>query len=79
MERKPLQSLPGKEYPQFMTDGKRLYKELKEKYPNQNDEDLDNILNALCAALVCLTVGNVEKDDRKMFLQIIYKILDQNT
>ncbi len=77
-ERTPFQDLPGKENPQFLIDGKRIYMELKEKYPNNTNEDLDNILNGLCAALICLVRGNVDKSNHKNFLQLIWKILNKN-
>lgn len=77
--RKSFQDLPGEENPQFLEDGKRIYLEIRKKYPKYNNVDLDNILNALCAALTCLMTDNVEKDNYKQFLQLVYKILLKNT
>jgi hypothetical protein len=77
-ERKSFQELPSGENPQFLEDGRRIYYALREKYPNQTNEDLDNVLNALCAALVILTTNNVAEESRKNFLQLIYRILDKN-
>lgn len=77
-ERKAFQHLPSEENPQFLEDGKRIYKEMKEKYPNQTTEDLDNILNGICAALTCVMHMNVAKDDHRNFLQLIHKILSKN-
>jgi uncharacterized Zn-finger protein len=78
MTRKAFQPLPDNENPQFIIDGTNLYHELKNKYPNNTNEDLDNILNGLCAALICLMYGHVEKDNRKQFLQLVYTILNKN-
>jgi hypothetical protein len=74
-ERKPFQELPGSQNPQFMEDGRRIFNEMRKKYPKNNDEDLDNILNGLCASLLCLIRQHVDKGDHMQFLQLIYKIL----
>jgi hypothetical protein len=77
-ERTPFQHLPSNENPHFLEDGKRIYKEMKQKYPNVNDEDLDNILNGICAALICLICDNVSKDNYKYMTQLVYNILNKN-
>lgn len=77
-KRMAFQHLPGKDNPHFLDDGKEIYKQLKKKYPNRTNEDLDNILNALCAALICLTFDNVDKENHKNFLQLIWTILNKN-
>ena len=77
-KRKAFQHLPGTENPQFLEDGKRIYLELRKKYPENTDKDMDNILNGLCAAIVCLVTANVDKSNHKNFLQIVWKILNQN-
>lgn len=77
-ERKAFQHLPSQENPQFLEDGKRIYSEMKSKYPNATNEDLDNILNGICAALTCLMFDNVDKSNHKIFLQLIWKILNKN-
>lgn len=76
--RKAFQNLPAKDNPQFLIDGKKIYLELREKYPNATIADLDNILNGLCAALTCLMFDNVGKEDHLPFLQLIYSILKKN-
>jgi hypothetical protein len=76
--RTPFEYLPGKENPQFLEDGKRIYNDMRRKYPNDTIEDLDNILNGLCAALTCLIGANVESDNRKVMIQLVHKILSQN-
>jgi hypothetical protein len=78
MNRKAFQHLPGDENPQFTEDGKKIYLELRKKYPNNTDKDLDNILNGLCVALIYLVINNVEKSNHKNFLQLIWKILNKN-
>jgi hypothetical protein len=78
MERKLFQSLPGAENPQFMEDGKRIYLELRKKYPDCTNEHYDNLLNGLCAALVCLISLNVDKDNHRYLIQVINKILSNN-
>lgn len=78
-ERKSFQNLPANENPQFLDDGKRIYLEMRKKYPKYNNVDLDNILNGLCASITCLMMDNVEKDNYKQFLQLVYKILIKNT
>lgn len=77
-ERKPFQNLSGKENPQFLYDGKRIFLEMREKYPNNTNEDLDNILNGLCAALICLIFSSVDKDNHKYLIQLVHKILSKN-
>ena len=77
-ERKSFQHLPGNENPQFLEDGKRIYQEMRKKYPNDTNEDLDNILNGLCAALTCLVYANVDKSNHRNFLQLIWQILNKN-
>ncbi len=78
-DRKSFQNLPHEENPQFLQDGKRIYFELRKKYPENNNVHLDNILNALCASITCLMKVNVQKDNYKQFLQLVYKILIKNT
>jgi len=77
-ERKSFQHLSGNENPQFLEDGKRIYLELRNKYPKNNCKDLDNILNGICAALICLICDNVEKSNHRPMLQLIYQILNKN-
>lgn len=77
-ERKSFQHLPGEENPHFLEDGKRIYLELRKKYPNNTTEDLDNILNGICCALTCLMYDAVEKDNHRYFLQLIHNILSKN-
>lgn len=76
--RKSFQNLPGNENPQFLEDGKRIYLELRNKYPNNTNVDLDNILNGLCAALTCLVYENVPRDNHKNMLPLIWNILNKN-
>jgi uncharacterized Zn-finger protein len=78
MTRKAFQNLPGEENPQFLQDGKMIYHLMKSKYPNENNESLDNILNGICAALICLMNVSVNKDNHKYFLQLIHNILSKN-
>ena len=77
-KRRAFQHLPGNENPQFLEDGERIYLELRKKYPNNTDIDLDNVLNGLCASIICLVHANVDKSNHKNFLQLIWKILNQN-
>lgn len=77
-DRKAFQYLPGNENPQFLEDGKKIYLELKKKYPSKTNRDLDNILNGLCAALTCLIYENVDRSNHKKFLHLIWKILNDN-
>ena len=77
--RKIYQDLPAHENPHFLEDGERIYFEMRKKYPKNNDIDLDNILNGLCASIHCLMTNNVQKDNYKQFLQLVYKILIKNT
>lgn len=78
IKRKPFQNLPANENPHFTENGLKIYQELKKKYPKHNDEDLDNILNSICASLIILVKNNVNTDNHKQFLQLIWKILNQN-
>lgn len=77
IERKAFQNLPGEENPQFEKDGKEIYLMMKKKYPKKTCEDLDNILNGLCVSLMYLIIENVEKENRKNFIQLIYQILNK--
>lgn len=77
-ERKAFQHLSGEENPQFSEDGNRIYLEMKNKYPEKTNEDLDNILNGICASLTFLMFDNVDKSDHLNFLQLIYTILKKN-
>ena len=77
-KRKAFQNLPSEKNPQFLADGKRIYLEMRKKYPKNTDEDLDNILNGLCASLFCLAYDAVQKENHKQFLQLIWKILNGN-
>ncbi len=76
--RKSFQHLSGDENPQFLEDGKRIYLEMRQKYPQNTNEDLDNILNGICASLACLAYENIHKSDHKGFLQLIWSILNKN-
>ncbi len=78
MDRKSFEYLPGDENPHFIEEGIRIYKELRNKYPGNNEIDLDNVLNGLCAALIVLMRENMPKSDHKYFLQLLYKIISQN-
>jgi len=77
-ERKSFQHLPSEENPQFLNDGKQLYSLMKSKYPKRSIEDLDNILNGMCAAITCLMFDNVDKADHRNFLQLVWNILNKN-
>jgi hypothetical protein len=77
-KRKAFQDLPGNENPQFLEDGKRIYYEIRKKYPNNTTEDLDNILNGLTCALHCLMKCHVDKENHKNFLHLIWNILNKN-
>lgn len=76
--RKSFQHLPGNENPHFLEDGKRIYLEMRNKYPKNNNAHLDNILNGLCAALTCLMNENVHRDDHRKFIQLIWNIINKN-
>ena len=78
MKRRLYEDLPNNEHPNFEIDGREIYLLMKKKYPTQSVEDLDNILNGICAALSFLAYGNVPKDDHKNFIQIIWKTLNKN-
>lgn len=77
-KRKSFQDLPHEENETNLQNGKVLYYSLKLKYPNQTIEDLDSILNSLCAALICLIGDSVDKDDYQSMLQLVHKILNKN-
>jgi uncharacterized Zn-finger protein len=79
MNRKAFEHLPGEENPQFLENGKMIYHLMKSKYPNENTESLDNILNGICASLTYLMRISVHKDNHKYFLQLVHNILSKNT
>lgn len=76
--RKTYQHLPGEENPQFLEDAKEVFKLLRQKYPKGTVTDLDNILSALCISLHLLIINFVNKDERRGFVQLIYKVLSEN-
>ena len=76
--RKSYQNLPSEENPHFLIDGQKIYQYMKQKYPEKTVEHLDNILNGICASLTILMRNNVDKDDHKRFLQLIYLTLMKN-
>lgn len=78
MNRKPFQNLPGEENPQFLENGLAIYKLMRKMYPANTNEDLDNILNGLCAAITILMENNVARDNRPYIIQLVHKILTQN-
>jgi hypothetical protein len=75
---KDFQHLPPDKNPQFSEDGARIFYQMRSKYPLDSIEDLDNILNGICASLIYLIKSNVEKEDHKQFLQLIHRILTKN-
>lgn len=78
VNRNGFQELPGSENPQFLEDGKRIYLEIRKRYPEDSIEDLDNILNGLCAALIVMLEENVDKSNHKNMVQLIYQIISKN-
>lgn len=77
-KRKRFSGATDDENSMFSKDGLVLYLELRNKYGNQTEDNLDYILNTLCAALVYLITRNSEKDSHMQLLQSIYKILLKN-
>lgn len=77
-ERKPFQDLPGDENPQFDEDGKKIYFELRAKYPNNTNEHLDNVLNGFCCALLHLIINDVKENLQYDFVDLISHILNKN-
>jgi len=61
-----------------LIDGDEVYSYLREKYPESNNINLDNIVNALCASLIILIKNNVDKSDYKEILQMIWRMLNEN-
>ena len=77
-DRKSFQELPAVDNLKFLKDGEEIFKMMKNKYPKNSVEDLDNLLNGICASLVILISNHVDEDKRKSFVQLIYKILYSN-
>jgi hypothetical protein len=63
---------------QILEDGQRIFLEMRAKYPNNTNNDFDNILNGLCASLICLIKVAVDKDNHRVIVEIIHKILTKN-
>ncbi len=59
--------------------GKKIYIELRNKFPENSVRDMDIILNTLCSALIVHIYTNVEKDNHVYLVQLIHKILTKNT
>lgn len=55
-----------------------IYELLVKQFPNRNHQDLNMILNTICASLVIHIKNNVEEDDRKTIIQFIYNCLNEN-
>ncbi len=62
----------------FNETGRRIFKLLKEEFPNESIQDLDIILNTHCLALTLLTINHVGRDDFQAYLQLVHKILSSN-
>lgn len=75
---KSFHELSHEENPHFLQDGKQIYGFLRWKYPNKTTKDLDNILNALSAAIVIHTLNNVHEDKFEYFIKLICNILEKN-
>jgi len=58
--------------------GKEIFFKLKQLYPENNVQNLDLILNTLCASLVCLIAHAVNKDNYSISIQLVHKILTRS-
>jgi hypothetical protein len=61
---------------EVIENGVEIYKKLRLKYPKTNQEDLDKVLNSLCAAVVILIMNNVDKENYGPFLQCVYHCIN---
>lgn len=73
------QHLPEDQNSLILQEGKRIYLELSTKYPEDTIAQKDLILNSLCFALVCCMKMNVSANDYPYFMQLVHKILKDNS
>lgn len=58
--------------------GMKIYKQLREDYPEHDSKNFDLILNSLCAALIFLMRHNIEEENRKIIVSLVNEILNKN-
>lgn len=79
MKRKAFGPIDKKSYDIASLEGFQIYSELIKRHGNDTTEDLDQVMNSLCFALICLMKNHVDKDNIPVILQVIHKILSENT
>jgi predicted metallo-beta-lactamase superfamily hydrolase len=62
----------------YSKEGLRIYLELIERYPERSVDNMDIIMNSMCAALVCLAHHTVPEEDYKSFKEFIRDLIDSN-
>jgi len=63
----------------FEENGKTIYLMLKSLYPEKTAEDLNLILYSILSSLIILMRENVEYDNHKNYIQLVYTLLNKNT
>lgn len=76
--RNAFQKTPQEENEVCLREGTEIFKKLQEKYPPTNQVNLDIILNTLCCSLICLLLSSVERDNRRIMIQVIHQIITKN-
>jgi hypothetical protein len=73
------QPLTESENKLILQEGRRIYLELCEKHKEETIAQKDFILNSLCFALLCFMKMNVSSNNYPYFMQLVHKILQDNS
>ena len=77
-DRRSFGELPEYANDAALTVGRDLFKALRERYPNRDDADYDQIMNTLCVSLICLIRSSCQRDNYPLLIQVVHKILSKN-
>jgi hypothetical protein len=77
-KRKAFQNVSEEDNLEYRRTGLEIYYLLKVKFPRENDQDMDCILNTLCAALYFFASNHVLVENQKQFVHLVYRILDNS-
>ena len=78
-ERKAFGPIPSEDNKIIAQESIRILRELILKFGDKNDQALDFVMNILCGALVNLAIRYVPPDDYPYIVQIMHKIITENT
>lgn len=64
--------------PDFFINGLDIYKNLKDRYPSKEWEDLDNIMSSIFTALFMFCQQDLKEDEREQVIKMIMKRLKKH-